>query len=141
MAGSFTAGNGWQKVEFPSEATGRYVALEFANAINGGNNAAIAEFYLLDADGNRLSREPWTVVYADAEDVTDGNRAADKIYDLQESTYWSTGADAKYPHSIVLDLGAEHTLGGLEYLPRMEAGAPGAVKDFKVFVKSTNFKF
>jgi len=141
MTGSFAAGNGWQKVELPAEATGRYVALEFVNAINGGNNAAIAEFYLLDADGKRLSREPWTVIYADAEDVTDGNRAADKIYDLQESTYWSTGADAKYPHSIVLDLGAEHTLGGLEYLPRMEAGAPGAVKDFKVFVKSTNFNF
>ncbi len=141
MAGSFAPGNGWQKVEFPAEATGRYVALEFLNAIDGGKNAAIAEFYLLDADGKRISREPWTVLYADAEDVEGVNRAADKIYDLQESTFWSTGADAPYPHSLVLDLGAEHTLSGLEYLPRMEAEVPGAVKDFKVYVKGDKFKF
>lgn len=141
VSGSFAPGNGWQKVSFSGEAVGRYVALEFLNSISGGDNAAIAEFYLLDADGNRLSREPWTVVYADAEDVTDGNRAADKIYDLQESTYWSTGKTARYPHTIVLDLGAEHTLGGMEYLPRMEADVPGAVKDYKVYVKSSKFKY
>lgn len=117
------------------------MALEFLNSVSGGKNAAIAEFYLLDADGQRLSREPWTVVYADAEDVTDGNRAADKIFDLQESTFWSTGADSPYPHSIVIDLGANHSISGLEYLPRMEAGVPGAIKDFKVYVKESNFKY
>lgn len=139
--GSFKPGNGWQKVNFSNSTEGRYVALEFINAINGGNNAAIAEFYLLDADGNRISREPWTVVYADAEDVTEGNRGADKIFDLQESTFWSTGTDAPFPHSIVIDLGDKHTISGLEYLPRMEAGAPGAINEYKVYIKETDFEY
>ncbi len=139
--GAFKPGNGWQKIDFAAPVKGRFVALEFLNAIDGGNNAAIAEFYLLDADGNRLSREPWTVIYADAEDVTDGNRAADKIYDLQESTFWSTGSEAPYPHSLVIDLGAKHNISGMEYLPRMEAEVPGAIKDYKVYVKETDFKY
>lgn len=41
----------------------------------------------------------------------------------------------------MIDLGAEHTLSGMEYLPRMEAEVPGAIKDFKVYVKTSNFKY
>ena len=140
ISSSFKPGNGWQEIKFP-ETEGRYVALEFLNSISGGDNAAIAELYLLDADGNRLVREPWTIRYADAEDVKGGNRAADKIYDLQESTYWSTGKGNPYPHSVVIDLGAEHTLTGVQYLPRMEADVPGAIKDFKIYVKKNDFKY
>lgn len=69
------------------------------------------------------------------------NRSADKTFDLQESTYWTTRRKVEYPHYIVLDLGAEHTLKSLQYLPRMESGAPGAIKDVKVFVSKTPFKF
>jgi len=141
IASSFAPGHGWQKIDFGKEIRGRYVALEFLNAMNGGDNASIAELYLLDGDGNRLSREPWIVLYADAEDVTDGNHTADKIFDLQESTYWSTGNSSPFPHSMVIDLGAAHTISGLEYLPRMEADMPGAVKDFKVYVKPTDFTY
>lgn len=140
-SGAFAAGNGWQQVQFSAPAKGRFVCLEMLDALDGGDNAAIAELYLLDADGERLSREPWTIRYADAEDVDGVNRAADKIYDLQESTYWSTGKGNPYPHSIVIDLGAEHTLSGLEYLPRMEAGTPGAVKDYRIYVQPADFNY
>ena len=46
--------------------------------------------YVLDENGERLSREPWTVLYADSEDVSRVNCSVDKIFDLQESTYWRT---------------------------------------------------
>ena len=141
LASSFAPGNGWQEFKFDSTATGRFVCLEFLNSISGEDLAAIAELYLLDADGHRLSREPWTIRYADAEDVTSGNHAADKIYDLQESTYWSTGRGNPYPHTIVIDLGAEHTLSAIQYLPRMESEVPGAIKDFRIYVKQTDFKY
>ena len=141
MASSFKPGNGWQEVTFPTPVKGRYVCIEMLNSIDGADNAAIAELYLTDGDGQRLSREPWIVNYADSEEVTDGNHAADKIYDLQESTYWSTPAGIPYPHSVVIDLGSEKTLTGLQYLPRMEAEVPGAVKDFKIFVKAQPFKY
>ncbi len=139
--GAFTPGNGWQEIRFSSEAEGRYVAVELLNSISGDDNAAIAELYLLDADGERLSREPWTIRYADAEDVKGGNRAADKIFDLQESTYWSTGKGNPYPHTVVIDLGAPHKLSGMQYLPRMEAEVPGAAKDYRIYVKNSDFKY
>ena len=55
------------------------------------------EWYMLNDKGQRISREPWTVAYADDEDISSGNKTADKIFDLQESTYWSTNKDVKFP--------------------------------------------
>ncbi len=133
--GSFKAGNGWQEVKFDSKASGRYVCIEALNAIDGKDLACIAEMYFLDENGERLSREPWTVGYADSEDVEGVNRSADKIFDLQESTYWSTVAGKKFPHAVVIDLGAKHTITGMQYLPRMESTVPGAIKDYKVYIK------
>lgn len=134
-------GNGWQQFTFDVPATGRYVCIEALSPIGKGTEAAIAELYLLDKDGKRLSREPWTVRYADSEEVTHGNHAADKIFDLQESTYWTTPRGIPYPHAVVIDLGAEHTLGGIQMLPRMESTVPGAIKDFKVYVKPGDFRY
>ncbi len=141
MTGSFTEGNGWQKVLFPDVVSGRYICIEALSALDNGNEASIAELYLLDENGQRLSREQWRVNYADSEDVEGVNRAADKIYDLQESTAWSTGTDNPYPHYIVIELGDEHKLSGLEYLPRMEPGTPGGIKEYRVYVKSSPFNY
>ncbi|MDE6077079.1 MAG: discoidin domain-containing protein, partial [Muribaculaceae bacterium] len=139
-SGSFQPGNGWQEIKFNSPVEGRYLCFEALNGIDNSDMAAIAEFYILDDKGERLSREPWTVDYADSEDVKKVNRSADKIFDLQESTYWSTISGDSYPHTVVIDMGGEKRVGGIQYLPRMESSAPGAIKDFKIYVKSTPFK-
>ena len=91
--------------------------------------------YALGADGKRLSREPWTVVYADSEDTHGVNRTGDKVYDLQESTYWQTSKHDKFPHSLVLDLGSDETVTGVEILPRAESGAPHAIKDYRLYLR------
>ena len=140
VSGSFAPGNGWQTVTFDKPAKGRYVCLEALNAHDGKEYACIAELYLKNEKGERLSREPWKIRYADSEDIKTGNRAADKIYDLQESTFWSTAKGVQFPHQIVIDLGKEYSLTALDYLPRMESSVPGGVKQFKVFVKSEPFK-
>ncbi len=140
-SGSFKPGNGWQEVKFDTPVSGRYVCIEALNSQDGKELACIAEMYLLDKDNERLSREPWIVKYTDSEDVGNVNRSADKTFDLQESTYWSTVKGSSYPHSIVIDLGAEHSLSGFQYLPRMESNAPGSIKDFKIYVKSSNLKY
>ena len=134
VEGSFAEGNGWQTVTLPVKKTGRYVAIEGLNAHDGKNLAAIAELYVLDAQGKRLSREPWTVKYADSEEVNRGNNTADKTFDLQESTYWQTDRRAKFPHVMVIDLGSEQTISAIEYLPRAEQGAPAGIKDYRVYV-------
>lgn len=140
LTGTFNAGNGWQERKFAEPVEGRYLCLEALNSIDGKDVASIAEFYVLDENGERLSREPWTVVYADSEDVKRVNRSADKIFDLQESTYWSTIPGDDFPHSFVIDLGGDKTVSGIQYLPRMESEVPGAIKDFKVYVSETPFK-
>ena len=133
-AGSFSKGNGWQTVNFGRENKGRYLVIECLNAHDGGNVASIAELYALSKDGKRLSREPWTVRYADSEDADNGNKTADKVFDLQESTYWSTVKGVKFPHVIVIDLGEEQDITGIEYLPRAEQGAPESVKDYRIYL-------
>ena len=132
--GSLAPGNGWQTVRLGTPKTGRYVAVEALSAHDGKNIAAIAEIYVQDQTGKRLSREPWTVRYADSEEVSSGNNTADKTFDLQESTYWQTARRDKFPHVMVIDLGEEHTVTAVEYLPRAEQNAPGSVKDYRLYV-------
>ena len=141
FTGSFKPGNGWQEVKFNKPVTGRYVCIEALNSQDGKDLACIAEMYFLDKDGSRLSREPWIVKYADSEDVAHVNRSADKTFDLQESTYWSTEKGSPYPHTIVIDLGTSHAVTGFQCLPRMESEVPGSIKDFKIYVKGENFKY
>ena len=131
--GQFKAGNGWQTVKFAAPAKGRYLAIEMSSTQSGNEVAAIAELYLQGTDGKRISREPWVAKYADSEEEN-GNHTLDKVYDLQESTYWQTVKGAGFPHLIVIDLGSVQTVTALEYLPRAEQGAPGSVKGYKVFL-------
>ncbi len=132
--GTLDSGNGWQTVKFARPATGRYLAIEALSAQDGQEFAQIAELYALDNKGQRLSREPWTAKYADNENAEQENQTADKTFDLQESTYWSTMKGSPYPHLLVIDLGSEQTLTGIDYLPRAEQGAPGGLKDYKIFL-------
>ncbi len=134
--GTFNPGNGWQELAFGKTVSGRYICLEALDAHDGGDIASIAELYLLDADGERLSREPWVTVYADSEDVDHSNHSGDKLFDLQESTSWKTVAGDSFPHAVVIDLGATRSLSAIQYLPRMEDGAPGSVKRFRLFVSN-----
>ena len=131
--GTFNAGNGWQTVKFTAPKKGRYLAIECTSTQDGKAQVAIAELYLQGTDGKRISREPWTTKYANSEEEN-GNHTGDKVYDLQESTYWQTEKSATLPHLLVIDLGSEQTISALEYLPRAEQGAPGSVKNYKVYL-------
>lgn len=139
--GNFAPGNGWQEVRFDAPVKGRYVCIEALNSHNNREYACIAEWYMLGEDGKRISREPWIVAYCDDEDVETGNKAADKIFDLQESTFWSTNRGVQFPHHIVLDLGSVQTLTGFQYLPRVEQGAPESIKNYRIYVKQEPFTF
>ena len=134
--GQFASGNGWQTINLRSYGLlkGRYIAIQALSSHSEKPEVAIAEFYVRDADGNRLSREPWLVKYADSEEVNRGNYTADKVFDLQESTYWQSARKSPLPHLLVIDLGSVQTISALEFLPRAEAGAPNSIKDFKIFV-------
>ena len=131
--GAFKAGNGWQTIQFGKAAKGHYLAIECLSTQQDNDRVAIAELYVQGSDGKRLSREPWTTKYANSEEEN-GNHTGDKVFDLQESTYWQTERGASVPHLLVINLGSEQTVKALEYLPRAEQGAPGSVKNYKIYV-------
>ena len=133
--GELKPGNGWQTINFEWNHRGRYLAIEVQSTQKEDDVAAIAELYALcyDAPDHRLSRESWTTKYADSEDEN-GNHLGDKVFDLQESTYWQTEKGAAAPHLLVIDLGSVQNVCGIEYLPRAEQGAPGSIKDIKIYL-------
>ena len=134
FSGALQPGNGWQTIRFEKPQQGRYMAILISSNQSGKDLSAIAELYLQDVQGHRISRESWTTKYADSEDAANGNHTGDKAFDLQESTYWQTIPDTDLPHLLVIDLGSAQTVSAMEYLPRAEQGAPGSVKDCKVYV-------
>ena len=133
-AGQFAQGRAWQTVKFNAPARGRYLAIECSSTHDGSEMAAIAEIYVQDTDGRRIDRSSWSTKYADSEDADNGNHTGDKAFDLQESTWWSTAYGASMPHLLVIDMGAEQTIGALEYLPATLQDAAGLTKDYRIFV-------
>lgn len=139
--GTFKQVNGWQNVKFANIVKGRYFCLNAISNYDGNNIASIAELDVLDKNGKPLSREKWKIVYADSEETRSGNRTADKVYDLQESTFWQTVDNTSFPHQIVIDLGDTYDVSGFRMLPRAEKEVPGVIKDYAVYLKETDFKY
>lgn len=132
--GRFADGPEAQDVRFAEPVTGRQVCLETLGAHDGGLFASVGELDLLDADGESISHDDWTVAYVSSEE----NGSAVNAIDGQISHYWHTerGDDPPgHPHHLVLDLGAPVCIGGLHYTPRAGGGAvTGRIKDFRVYV-------
>lgn len=130
---AFNAGNGWKRAMLPEITSGRYICLEAESGKADEENAAIAEIYLIGKDGERISREKWRAAGYDSQDA-ESNHTVDKVFDLQESTYWESASGTPYPHYIIIDLGGDEEIRGIEYLPRMESGAPGCISDYTLYI-------
>ncbi|MDO5570544.1 MAG: beta-galactosidase [Bacteroidales bacterium] len=138
--GNLKNSNGWQTIKLSKPQNGRYICLE-AKSVHGNKDfVSIAEIYILGKDGKRISREPWKVRYADSEEINQGNYTADKVFDLQESTYWKTSEKDNMPHALIIDLGSAQEIYGFEYLPRMEKDIPGAIDGYNFYVSDDFFK-
>ena len=142
--GSFSPGEGFKDVSFDKTVEGRYFCLEALNSHDAKDDlTTIAELELIGEDGAPVSRLNWKVVYADSEETTASNSSADKVFDLQESTFWQTqsvGGRPKHPHQIVLDLGEIKKIKGFRYLPRSDKKTAGMIKDYRIFLKRDEFK-
>ncbi len=139
--GVFVPGNGWQEVKFEKSVRGQYFCLEALSAQDDKNVTAIAEWEILGADGKPVPREKWRIRYADSEETRSGNHTADKIFDLQESTFWMTVDNVSHPHSLVIDLGDSYAISGFRYLPRVEKEYPGMIKEYRIYIRPTDFNY
>jgi alpha-L-fucosidase len=75
----------------------------------------------------------WKVVSVDSEETAGADNAAARAIDGDSSTFWHTrwNADQKLPHSITVDMGATHRVGGFTYLPRQDGMLNGTVEKFR----------
>ena len=138
QAGSFSPGTDMQTVQLAAPVKGRYFCIEAVNAHDGKPFAAIAELTLLDAAGQPLSSEGWTVAYVDSEEREREDGTAENAIDGQTANFWHTewgAAQPAHPHRLILDLGQSRTVAGFRYVPRQgEAALSGRIKDYRVFV-------
>ena len=129
-----------QDISFSQLRTGRYLCIEALNNFSGDNIAAFAEIYALDKNGKIINRKDWKVCYADSEETRSGEHTADKLYDLQESTYWQTVDNVAFPHAVVIDMGKMETIKGIRIISCQEKGNKGLIKDYKIYLKDTDFE-
>ncbi len=137
--GTFAPGGETQEVKFSQPRRARYFALESLNAQDGKGHAAIADLSLLDAAGNPISTQLWTIASFSSQETSGENGAAGNAIDGQTSNFWHTqwkGRSPGHPHLLVLDLGRVETLGGFTYVPRQgtDRDAVGRIKDYQIYL-------
>jgi len=96
----------------------------------------VAELDLLDASGNAISHNGWTIAYVDSEEHLGEDGAAENAIDGQTANFWHTqwsGASPDHPHRLILNLGRAQTISGFRYVPRQGQDS-GHIKDYRVFV-------
>ncbi len=139
--GSFGAGKEWQKVNFP-EKSGRFLCLEALDSQKDDPFTTIAELYLLNDKGKRLSRKKWKVIFADSEEIESDDGNANNVFDMQPTTFWHTewmNQLPPHPHYLVIDIGDIQTVYGMEYLPRQDS-PNGRLKNVRIYIEKTLFK-
>jgi large repetitive protein len=116
----------------------RFVRLVADSAIGQGPLTSIAEFDVLDADGEPIDRTGW-VVTADSEELMYvGGAQAEYAIDGDPATMWHTAwfevEPPAHPHSLDVDMGQARAVGGFRYLPRQDDAVDGRIEDYRFFV-------
>ena len=91
---------------------------------------------VVDANGNAISHNGWTIAYVDSEEHTGEDGAAENAIDGQTANYWHTewkNAQPNHPHFLILNLGQPQTISGFRYVPR-QGMETGRIKDYRVFI-------
>ena len=134
--GTFAPGADTQEIKFAAPVSGKFFCLEAINSQDGKPYAAIAELDLLDANGNAISHNGWTIAYVDSEEREKEDGSAENAIDGQTANFWHTqwgSAAPVYPHELILNLGKAQAVSGFRYVPRQGDGS-GRIKDYRVLI-------
>ncbi len=88
------------------------------------------------AQDDYLPQSSWKLLRATSEEVEAENGAASRAFDDSPSTFWHTrysGGTMPQPHAIEIDLGAEHALTAMRYLPRQDGNPNGTVAQYELY--------
>lgn len=138
--GSLADSSAAQDIKFAATRA-RYLCLVALSSQNGDEFTTLAELDALAADGQAISHQGWKVVYVDSEENFAEGDLAENAFDGKPDTFWHTLWSAphpSHPHTLVIDLGAEHELTGVRLLPRQDS-PNGRIKDYRLYLSSTPF--
>ena len=134
--GTFAPGADTQEIKFAATVSGKFFCLEALDSQDGQPYAAVAELDLLDANGNAISHNGWTIAYVDSEEREKEDGSAENAIDGQTANFWHTqwgSASPVYPHELILNLGKSQTVSGFRYVPR-QGGDSGRIKDYRILI-------
>ncbi|HLP77520.1 MAG TPA: beta-galactosidase [Candidatus Paceibacterota bacterium] len=134
--GAFAPGGDTQTIKFEAPASGKFFCLESLDSQDGKPYAAIAELDLIDANGNAISHNGWTIAYVDSEERIGEDGSAENAIDGQTANFWHTewkNASPNYPHRLILNLGQSQTITGLRYVPR-QGSTSGQIKEYRIYI-------
>ncbi len=137
--GEFAPGGDTQDIKFSAPASGNFFCLESLNAHDGRPCAALAELDLLDASGNAISHNKWTIAYVDSEERLGEDGAAENAIDGQTANFWHTqwqSASPNHPHRLILNLGQTEEISGFRYVPRQGQDV-GRIKEYRILIGDT----
>lgn len=116
----------------------RYVRMVAKSSVNNNPWASMAEFNLLDNNGNTIPRSGWSIVYYDSQQ--NSSHAATNILDGNTSSIWHTQwspSNIPQPHEFQINLGANYKVAHFKTLPRQDGSTNGRILDYDFYV-STN---
>lgn len=91
------------------------------------------------SSGSVVPQINWKLWYADSEELTGDDGAAENAFDGDTTTYWHTEwykGSSPLPHEIQIDLGATYNISGFRYLPRQDGGVNGRISQYEFYVSS-----
>ena len=135
--------NGWYEVRFPPRP-GQFARLTALSEVNGRGWASAAEIHILDAEGNRIARDGWSVE-AEHERNAIPRALPSNIIDGNPATWWHSqwkdpdnpalGKVLPHPHHVHLDLGKRHLISGFQYLPARINYNNGMIRDYEFHLR------
>lgn len=119
----------------------QYIRFVADSEVNGNNWATIAEFNLLDKNGDPIPRGAWTVESVSSEASNRGD-FIEEMLDGDTDTEWFTQytpTTAVHPHEFVINLNGNYQVGFFQILPRQIDSSSswwqnGWIRDFRFYV-------
>ncbi|GAA2630855.1 glycoside hydrolase family 31 protein [Actinomadura fulvescens] len=91
------------------------------------------------AERNSIPKTDWKIRSVDSQETASENGAAANAIDADPATIWHTqwtSPAAPLPHEIVIDMAAEYTVDGLDYLPRQDGGVNGRIGRYEIYAST-----
>lgn len=75
-------------------------------------------------EGRTIPRDNFEVLFADSEESYREDGRKENIFDASLTSFWhtewSTDIDPPHPHDVWIDLSAQYSVDGFDYLPRQD---------------------